>query len=74
MQMVVFLCHYGERGDIAAPELGYLLHGRTRLLLPLATSSATAFVSGASASEISEPNLSNDQVVELLYKYRKAGL
>ena len=63
--------NYGEGVDIAAPGVGVFTAWEDEALVAFSgTSSATAFVSGALASEISlNPNLSNDQVVELLYKY-----
>ena len=63
--------NYGEGVDIAAPGVGVFTAWEDEALVAFSgTSSATAFVSGALASEISRnPNLSNDQVVELLYKY-----
>ncbi|MDG1325525.1 MAG: S8 family serine peptidase [Opitutales bacterium] len=63
--------NYGEGVDIAAPGVGVFAAWEDEALVSFSgTSSATAFISGALASEISRnPNLSNDQVVDLLYKY-----
>ncbi len=63
--------NYGEGVDIAAPGVGVYTAWEDEALVAFSgTSSATAFVSGALASEISRnPNLSNDQVVDLIYKY-----
>ena len=63
--------NYGEGVDIAAPGVGVFTAWEDEALVSFSgTSSATAFISGALASEISRnPNLSSDQVVDLLYKY-----
>ncbi len=63
--------NYGEGVDIAAPGVGVFAAWEDEALVSFSgTSSATAFVSGALASEISRnPNLSNDQVVDLIYQY-----
>lgn len=63
--------NYGEGVDIAAPGVGVFTAWEDEALVSFSgTSSATAFISGALASEISRnPNLSSEQVVDLLYKY-----
>jgi thermitase len=63
--------NYGEGVDIAAPGVGVYAAWEDESLVAFSgTSSSTAFVSGALASEISRnPHLSNEEVVDLLYQY-----
>ena len=63
--------NYGEGVDIAAPGVGVYAAWEDESLVSFSgTSSSTAFVSGALASEISRnPHLSNEEVVDLLYQY-----
>ena len=63
--------NYGDGVDIAAPGVGVFTAWEGEGFVSFSgTSTATAFVSGALAAEISKnPNLSPDQTVDLLYKY-----
>ena len=63
--------NYGEGVDIAAPGVGVHTAWEDEAMVAFSgTSSSTAFVSGALASEISRnPHLSNQEVVDLLYQY-----
>ena len=63
--------NYGEGVDIAAPGVGvFAAWEDERLVAFSGTSTATAFISGALAAEISKnPGLSNTEVVDLLYNF-----
>jgi hypothetical protein len=63
--------NYGEGVDIAAPGVGVFTAWEDEGLVAFSgTSTATAFISGALAAEISKnPGLSNAEVVDLLYNF-----
>ena len=63
--------NYGEGVDIAAPGVGVFTAWENEEMVSFSgTSTATAFVSGALAAELSKnPNLSSDQVLDIIYKY-----
>jgi len=63
--------NYGEGVDIAAPGVGVFTTWENEEMVSFSgTSTATAFVSGALAAELSKnPNFSRDQVLDLIYKY-----
>lgn len=63
--------NYGEGVDIAAPGVGVFAAWEDEGLVAFSgTSTATAFISGALAAEISKnPGLSNTEVVDLLYNF-----
>lgn len=63
--------NYGEGVDIAAPGVGVFAAWEDGGLVAFSgTSTATAFISGALAAEISKnPGLSNTGVVDLLYNF-----
>jgi subtilisin family serine protease len=63
--------NYGEGVDIAAPGVGVFAAWEDEGLVAFSgTSTATAFISGALAAEISKnPGLSNIEVVDLLYNF-----
>jgi subtilisin family serine protease len=63
--------NYGDGVDIAAPGVGvYTAWENEEMVAFSGTSVATAFISGALASEISKnPSLLPNQVVDLIYEY-----
>ena len=63
--------NYGEGVDIAAPGVGVFTAWENEEMVSFSgTSTATAFVSGALAAELSKnPNLSSNQVLDIIYKY-----
>ena len=63
--------NYGDGVDIAAPGVGVFTAWEDEGFVSFSgTSTATAFVSGALAAEISKnPNLLPEQTIDLLYKY-----
>lgn len=63
--------NYGEGVDISAPGVGVFAAWEDEGLVSFSgTSTATAFISGALAAEISKnPGLSNTEVVDLLYNF-----